>query len=127
MFVASDMLAFAGKTNKMFFLPDESFAFIRKVELSSLIFVGRNLLPPFQIIDIPWTADIKQGYEHFMLKEIYEQKKVIQDTVFKYHAKKILYWKQMGYDCSAGERSSKNTFSRMRYFVSCSRVAQYFF
>ncbi len=35
MFVASDLLAFAGKTNKMLFLPDESFAFIKqnKVEL----------------------------------------------------------------------------------------------
>ena len=40
----------------------------------------------YQIVDIPWTADMKQGYEHFMLKEIYEQKRVIQNTVNKYRA-----------------------------------------
>ncbi len=52
----------------------------------------RGILLPlnFQIVDIPWTSDMKQGYEHFMLKEIYEQKKVIQDTVYKYHAQAII-------------------------------------
>ena len=85
MFIASDLLAFAGKTNKMMFLPDESFAFIKKNKVDLYDFKGDPLPLNYQIVDIPWTSDMKQGYEHFMLKEIYEQKKVIQDTVYKYH------------------------------------------
>ncbi len=84
MFIASDLLAFAGKTNKMMFLPDESFAFIRQNKVELYDFKGNPLPLNYQIVDIPWTSDMKQGYEHFMLKEIYEQKKVIQDTVYKY-------------------------------------------
>ena len=84
MFVASDLLAFAGKTNKMLFLPDESFAFVSKDKVELYDFKGNPLPLNYQIVDIPWSSDMKQGYEHFMLKEIYEQKKVIQDTVHKY-------------------------------------------
>ncbi len=86
MFVASDLLAFAGKTNKMMFLPDESFAFLTKNAVELYDFKGNALPLSYQIVDIPWSFDMKQGYEHFMLKEIYEQKKVIQDTVHKYCA-----------------------------------------
>lgn len=84
MFIASDLLAFAGKTNKMLFLPDESFAFVKKNSVELFDFKGNPLPLHYQIVDIPWSSDMKQGYEHFMLKEIYEQKKIIQDTVFKY-------------------------------------------
>ena len=96
MFVASDLLAFAGKTNKMLFLPDESFAFVRKNSVELFDFKGNSLPLNYQIVDIPWTSDMKQGYEHFMLKEIYEQKKVIQDTVHKYRALSDTIATQMG-------------------------------
>ena len=65
-------------------MPDESFAFIKKNKVELYDFKGNPLPLHYQIVDIPWTSDMKQGYEHFMLKEIYEQKKVIQDTVYKY-------------------------------------------
>ena len=72
-----------------------------KMGLSSLI-LGEEPYPfTFKLVDIPWTADIKQGYEHFMLKEIYEQKKVIQDTVYKYHAQEGAVLAADGSDCSA--------------------------
>ena len=45
MFVASDVLAFAGKTNKMLFLPDESFAFIEKDKVDFFDFQGNPLDP----------------------------------------------------------------------------------
>ncbi len=96
MFVASDVLAFAGKTNKVLFVPDESFAFIEKDSIRVFDFQGNLLNPPIQIVDIPWSADMKQGFEHYMLKEIYEQKRVIQDTVHKYRAQADHLWKLMG-------------------------------
>ena len=96
MFVASDLLAFAGKTNKMLFLPDESFALVKKDTVELFDFKGNPLPLNYQIVDIPWSSDMKQGYEHFMLKEIYEQKKVIQDTVHKYHAQSEHIAAQMG-------------------------------
>ncbi len=95
MFVASDLLAFAGKTNKMLFLPDESFAIVRAKGIELYDFQGNSLPAKYQIVDIPYTADLKKGYAHFMLKEIYDQKKVIQDTVFKYRAQVASIWKQM--------------------------------
>lgn len=81
MFVASDLLAFAGSTKKVLFLPDESFALIRKDRIELFDFSGRALPLAIQDVDHSWVASGKQGHDHFMLKEIYEQKKVIYDTV----------------------------------------------
>lgn len=95
MFISSDSLAFAGKTNKVLFMPDESFAIVQKNKIELYDFKG-NLLPlNFQIIDHTWSTDAKHGYEHFMLKEIYEQKKVIRDTIYKSRNIANL-WQQMG-------------------------------
>ena len=119
MFVASDLLAFAGKTNKMLFLPDESFAFVTKDKVSFMILMGRSAFH-FQIVDIPWTSDMKQGYEHFMLKEIYEQKKVIQDTVYKYRASRISMWLHNGAYITADQRSAAYYTRWLWHFMACS-------
>ena len=81
MFVASDLLAFAGSTNKILFLPDESFAFVRKDHIELYDFSGNPLPIVTQQIDINWQGKEKMGHEHYMLKEIYEQKNAIHDTV----------------------------------------------
>lgn len=81
MFVASDQLAFANKTNKVLFVPDESFALVKKdgVELYNML--GKSLEAKFEP-QIFKSVDIeKGGFSHFMLKEIYEQKRVIYETV----------------------------------------------
>ena len=75
MFVASDMLAFAGKTNKLLFLPDESYAFVRKNKIELYDFKGKCHYALISNSGYPWTADLKQGYEHFMLKEIMSKRK----------------------------------------------------
>ena len=127
MFVASDLLAFADKTNKMLFLPDETFAFVRKDSVTLYDFTGQEIPAKFQIIDVPSTSDMKKGFEHYMLKEIYDQKKVIQDTVHKYRAASDTIWKQMG----LSQQQVKNV--RRITFVGCGTswhaalVAQYFF
>lgn len=83
-FIASDPLAFAGKTNKVLFLPDESFALISPESVELFDFSGNKIQLNYQFTNLNWNADLKSGHEHFMLKEIYEQNRVIQDTVNKY-------------------------------------------
>ncbi|BDC34806.1 glutamine--fructose-6-phosphate aminotransferase [Candidatus Dependentiae bacterium Noda2021] len=81
MFVASDVLAFADKTNKVIFLPDESFALVKKDIIELYDFTGKPLVPQVQEVQVNWHNSQKQGFEHYMLKEIYEQKNAIYSTV----------------------------------------------
>lgn len=81
MYIASDMLAFAGLTKRVVFLPDDSFALVRKDAIELYDFDGKSLTLPVQEIDASWSQVEKSGFEHFMLKEIYEQKRVVYDTL----------------------------------------------
>jgi glucosamine--fructose-6-phosphate aminotransferase (isomerizing) len=81
MFVASDLLAFAGKTKRVLYMPDESFAFVKKNTIELFSFAGKALPIVIQDIDVTWIEEEKAGHEHFMLKEIYEQKQAIQATL----------------------------------------------
>lgn len=97
MFIASDPLAFAGHTETVLFLPDMSFAFVYKDHIELFDFAGQPLLTNTKQINLNWQADGKQGYEHFMLKEIYEQKQVLYETVRAYKAlDSDTIWDQMG-------------------------------
>jgi len=80
-FLASDVPALLPHTHQMLFLQDGELAVIRRegVRLSDL--EGHPLeRRPTQINWDPVTAQ-KQGYKHFMLKEIYEQPQAVADTL----------------------------------------------
>ncbi len=96
MFVASDMLAFAGKTNKVLFLPDESFSLVRKDMIELYYFDGTSLPMQVQEVQVSWDTYEKQGHDHYMLKEIYEQKGAIHDTVDFLHTVHDRIWDNMG-------------------------------
>lgn len=82
MYVASDVIAFADATERVVFLPDESFAILSSNEIQLYQFSGARIEPQVQQLHLDMSLSVeKQGYQHYMLKEIYEQKKVIQDTV----------------------------------------------
>lgn len=81
MFIASDPLVFADKTKKGIFLPDSSFAIIKKDHLVLYNFEGEPLSIEPQEFDVEYTDTTKQGFEHFMLKEIYEHKQSITKTL----------------------------------------------
>lgn len=95
--VASDVLAFAGITDQVLFLPDESFALITKGKYSIFDFAGNELLLKPVVMDIAWNEET-HGYKHHMLKEIYEQKTAIRKTVSSYQAFEKNSWKQLGVD-----------------------------
>jgi glucosamine--fructose-6-phosphate aminotransferase (isomerizing) len=81
MFASSDFIAFADKTNKVVFIPDESFAIIKKDSINLFSFNGTPLPITIEEVDAK-IADIdKQGFEHYMLKEIYEQKRAVNRTI----------------------------------------------
>ncbi|MBY0109642.1 MAG: glutamine--fructose-6-phosphate transaminase (isomerizing) [Candidatus Babeliaceae bacterium] len=80
-FVASDVYAFTDKTNQVVFLPDESFALISKAGYHVYNFFGERIFPPVQKNNCTLAQVGKGNYAHYMLKEIYEQKRVIIDTV----------------------------------------------
>lgn len=80
-FIASDPMAFSDKTNKVSFLPDECFAFIKKDSLEIFDFNNNEHTVEIQTIDTQYLAGGKQEFEHYMLKEIYEQKKAINRTI----------------------------------------------
>ncbi|MDP3889366.1 MAG: glutamine--fructose-6-phosphate transaminase (isomerizing) [bacterium] len=96
MFIASDAYAFAGKTNQIFFIPDESFAFIKKDGIQLYDFLGKELPVKIQTMDIDWNDQEKKGHDHYMLKEIYEQKTAIQMTVDFLRSLSPHIWNHLG-------------------------------
>lgn len=81
MFVASDYLAFSDKTDTVSFLPDESFAFLKQDGAELYNFEASPLPIVTQTVDHKFVMTDKQGFEHYMLKEIYEQKRAINRTI----------------------------------------------
>lgn len=82
-FIASDVPAILSYTKNYQLLSNHEYAVIekenvtifkegKKVERELLTFAGEK------------EAAMKNGYAHFMLKEIYEQPRVIKDTIFSY-------------------------------------------
>ena len=81
-FVASDATPFIEFTNNAIYLEDEEMAIIRRgrdVKVRKI--KGDNLVKPYvQELKLNIEQIEKGGYDHFMLKEIYEQPSVIKDT-----------------------------------------------
>lgn len=80
-FLASDIPAILPYTKQMMVLDDREIADITKDAVSIYDFDG-NIKTKHSMF-VPWdiVSAEKSGYKHFMLKEIYEQPRVISDTV----------------------------------------------
>jgi glucosamine--fructose-6-phosphate aminotransferase (isomerizing) len=127
MFVASDMLAFAGKTNKVLFLPDESFAWVAKDRIELYRFDGTPLAIEPQEMDARWDMHEKQGHEHYMLKEIYEQKSAIHDTINFLHSIHSRIWEDMGVDAAYIQQLESINFIGCGTSWHAGYIAQFFF
>ena len=81
-FVASDASPFIEFTNNAIYLEDEEMAIIRKGrEVKVRKIKDDQLVDPYiQELQLNLEQIEKGGYDHFMLKEIYEQPTVIKDT-----------------------------------------------
>ena len=85
-FLASDIPAYLEHTDDFYILEDGEIADIRKNEVKIYSFSGQ-LIADKNKTKIDWDAEMaeKQGYEHFMLKEIHEQpeslKRLLEDNL----------------------------------------------
>ncbi len=79
-FVASDATPIIEYTNSVVFLNDNDVAIIRKGELTLKTITNEALTPNVQVLDLDIEEIEKNGYDHFMLKEIFEQPRSITDT-----------------------------------------------
>jgi len=81
-FVASDASPFIEYTSNAIYLEDEEMAIIRKHKPLKIRKIKDDSLvdPYIQELQMNLEQIEKGGYDHFMLKEIYEQPSVIKDT-----------------------------------------------
>jgi len=80
-FIASDVPAVLAHTNKVYYMNDKEIAVLTKDGVS---FFNTDNEPIEKTPEtITWSIDSaeKGGYEHFMLKEIMEQPRVLKDTI----------------------------------------------
>lgn len=126
-FVSSDPLAFAGFAEQVAFLPDESFAIITHKSIDLYSFKGQPLILPLQNFELTWSADGKQGHEHFMLKEIYEQKQVIKDTIKAYSYSHDLLFEHIGISLEEIKNLKKLVFVACGTSAHAAFIARYFF
>jgi glucosamine--fructose-6-phosphate aminotransferase (isomerizing) len=80
-FVASDIPAMLSHTREMIFLEDGEVAVFTPTTMAITTLAGQTVAKtPKTITWSPVMAE-KDGYRHFMLKEIYEQPRAIADTI----------------------------------------------
>jgi glucosamine--fructose-6-phosphate aminotransferase (isomerizing) len=83
-YIASDYYAVAEHTNQIINLEDGEFALISKDDIEFFNTKGREIQKEVQEMEFESKASSKEGYAHFMLKEIHEQPRVIEETIRTY-------------------------------------------
>lgn len=80
-FIASDIPAIAKHTQDFYFLDDEQIAVISEDSISFYDINLNKIDLPLKNIKFDIGVAEKNGYENYMLKEIYEQPKAIRETI----------------------------------------------
>ncbi|OFX26908.1 MAG: glutamine--fructose-6-phosphate aminotransferase [Bacteroidetes bacterium GWA2_31_9] len=78
--LASDATPIIEHTKSVIYMNDNDIAVIQKDSLSLKTLSNELLTPKIQQLDLEIDEIEKGGYEHYMLKEIFEQPRSIQDT-----------------------------------------------
>lgn len=126
-FIASDVLAFSDMTNTVLFMPEQTFALATKEAVQLFDFNGTALAYKTQTLDTQWIAAEKEGHEHFMLKEIFEQRMVLHKTINFFNALESSLWQHL--------HVSETTITKIKkvVFIGCGtswhagKIAEYFF
>ncbi len=79
-FIASDATPIVEYTDRVIYLNNDDIALIRRDELVLKNLVSESTQVNIKTLDMGISEMEKQGYEHFMLKEIFEQPRSIMDT-----------------------------------------------
>ncbi len=80
-FIASDIPALLEYTRDFIFLNDQEMAFVTPDQIVLKNFAGKVVQKKPHHIEWSFSAAEKEGYPHYMLKEIHEQPRAIRDTL----------------------------------------------
>lgn len=80
-FIASDIPAILNHTRDIYLIEDKEIVILTRENVEIKTLEGMDVEK--EIFHVTWNAEAaeKNGYEHFMLKEIHEQPKAIKDTL----------------------------------------------
>ncbi len=80
-YIASDVPAILKYTNKVYYIQNRQMARLTPGEATFYNLDGDETTN--ELVEIKWSAEAaeKAGYEHFMMKEIHEQPKAVEDTL----------------------------------------------
>ncbi len=78
---ASDINAFIRYTNKVIYLNDDEMALLNDNNVTITDLNLKEIAKEPETIDWEYTEDEKAGFKHFMLKEIYEQPKTVENAI----------------------------------------------
>ena len=79
--IASDVPAVLKYTRNVYFIQNEEIAVLSEEKISFFNVDGEEINKESSTIDWDINAAEKGGYEHFMLKEMYEQPQTVRDTL----------------------------------------------
>ena len=80
-YIASDVPAILKHTRNVYYIGNLEMARVRKGEITFYNLDGDEIEKEQKVIEWDAEAAEKGGYEHFMMKEIHEQPKVVADTL----------------------------------------------
>lgn len=82
-FIASDVPAILKYTNQYYLLENNEYACLEKDKVT-IYQDGKIIEKTLYTFEGSLDSAMKNGYDHFMLKEIYEQPRVVKDTIYEY-------------------------------------------
>ncbi|MDD2979689.1 MAG: glutamine--fructose-6-phosphate transaminase (isomerizing) [Hespellia sp.] len=94
--IASDVPAILDSTRKVYYIGNLEIAELTQEEIH-FYNIDREEIEK-EMVEIKWDAEAaeKGGYEHFMLKEIHEQPKAVQDTIGAYAKSGMIDFTEVG-------------------------------
>ena len=80
-FISSDSNAFTGHSLDVFYLHDDEYAILTDHLIEVYNSSGSKLSKQLEVINLETSSSSKEGYEHFLLKEIHEQPLSVERTL----------------------------------------------
>jgi glutamine---fructose-6-phosphate transaminase (isomerizing) len=93
-YIASDVPAILDLTRRIIYLKDGEMAVIKKDRVEVTTFAGKKVHPKVDSVTFNVAAVQKQGFAHFMLKEIHEQPEVLQRMLHSRIAKNNIVFQE---------------------------------
>ena len=95
-YLASDVPAMLKYTRQVYYIDNMEAACLKKNQIIFFDLNGDVITKEMKTIEWDITAAEKEGYEHFMIKEIHEQPEVIKKTIGSYINNKTISFEESG-------------------------------